>query len=42
MTPPDQNIQMNRPDQAISRINPDSQINPESPINPDSRINPDS
>ena len=36
------NIQMTRPDQDISRINPESQINPESLINPDSRINIDS
>ena len=34
--------QMTRPDQDISRINPESQINPERRINPDSQINPDS
>ena len=35
-------IQMNRPDQDISRINPESLVNPESRFNPDSRINLDS
>ena len=35
------NIQMTRPDQDISRINPESQINPESPVKPESRSNPD-
>ena len=34
-----QNIQMTRPDQDISRINPESQFNSDSRINPDSRIN---
>ena len=34
--------QMTRPDQDISRINPESQINPESRINPKSQINPES
>ena len=33
-----QNIQMTRPDQDISRINPESQFNSDSRINPDSRI----
>ena len=37
-----QNIQMTRPDQDISRINPESWINPESRINPESWSNPDS
>ena len=36
------NIQMTRPDQDISRINPESRVNRESRFNPDSRINLDS
>ena len=34
-----QNIQMTRPDQDISRFNSDSQINPDSQINSQIRIN---
>ena len=36
------NIQMTRPYQDISQINPEIRINPESRVNPDSRINLDS
>ena len=36
------NIQMTRPDQDISRIDPESWINPESQVNPESQFNPDS
>ena len=37
-----QNIQMTRPDQDISGVNPGSRINPESQINPENQFNPDS
>ena len=36
------NIEMTRPDQDFSRINPEGQTNPESQVNPESRFNPDS
>ena len=36
------NVQITRPDQDISQINPDSRVNPDSQFNPDSRINIDS
>ena len=36
------NIQMTRPDQEISRINPESRINSESRVNTESQFNPDS
>ena len=36
------NIQMTRPDQEISQINPKSRINPESRVNPEIWFNPDS
>ena len=37
-----QNIQMTRPDQDVSQVNPGSQINPWSQINPEGQFTPDS